>query len=344
MFVAISAAADIQVIHYHAKDADLEKFWQMGQQKGDSLAENYWIGYSILLKSEKNHRIRFNRYSHDYPTLGQIIYNKAADTEALKPKVAAIDFIENELGILYQFGNNDNVREIVITSLDGSIDLENMPVIWLGVCRNQNESLQLQTDYFKSLTQTELKENALVSIALHQVQPEVKDFLIRVIESEKSHDLIESGLFWLAQQDAPGTASYLKTYINQTDDAELAEKAVFSLSQIKTDAALDYLIDVAKNSSHMEIRKEAIFWLGQKASERSAAMLQSIIYSEDEQELKEQAVFALAQLPDNDGVPELIQIATGHENIEVRKKAIFWLGQTEDPRALQTIIAIIESK
>ncbi len=336
-------AQSYQVFHLDQDTRSLEELWSKGVQKGDSLQTDYWIGYSIIRKTSRHTSISTHHSEGNRPQLQQILYGEYEQYRNDLPDSGDSEQILNEMAILMQFERDGELKDVKISEMESQIKLKQLPVIWLGARDDQEESFNLQKQLYSESKIQDVREDLIVFISLHQKQPEVKDFLIGIIENEKNQELREEAVFWLGQQELPGVADYLYNLAQNDADGVIREKAVFALSQIDTDQAIDYVIDLAKNAKDMEVREQAIFWLGQIASEKSLSLLEDIVYEENETELKAQAVFALSQLPDNEGVSPLIKIAKEHENMQVRKKAIFWLGQSDDPRALEVIISIIKN-
>jgi hypothetical protein len=331
-------AGSVDVIFLDNLNQSLQQKWELGQSKGDSIGTAFWLGYSIIRETKRNHSFHAHRTSSKYTSLNKMIYG----TEYYD-YLGNSDSMRNELGILILFDKKNAITDVKISDMESGVHLKKLPLIWLGAHDDHMASFNLQKSIYTENKIVDIREDLIVVLSLHQLQPDVKDFLVDIIENENDQDLREEAVFWLGQQNLPEVTEYLYQLANNDDAQEIREKAVFALSQLDNEQAIDYVIDLAQNSENHDVRKNAIFWLGQIASEKANESLQDIIYNENEQELKEQAIFALSQLPDNEGVSPLIKIATNHENAQLRKKAIFWLGQTGDPRALETIISIIKT-
>jgi hypothetical protein len=332
-------ASSTDVFHLNKSNQSLQQKWDLSKSKGDSIGTNFWLGYSIIRETGRNHSIHTGREGSRYPSLNKMVYGSE-----FQDYIGNADSVRKELAILVLFDEDSEIKDVKISDMESDVNLKKSPLIWLGAYDDHTASFILQKEIYSENKIVDVREDLIVVIALHQIQPQVKDFLIDIIEDEENQDLREEAVFWLGQQNLPEVTEYLYKLANNDDEGEIREKAVFALSQLDNEQATDYVIDLAQNSDNYDVRKEAIFWLGQIASEKAYESLQDIIYDENEQELKEQAIFALSQLPDNEGVSPLIKIATNHENAQLRKKAIFWLGQTGDPRALETIISIIKTQ
>jgi hypothetical protein len=332
-------ASSPDVFHLNKSSQSLQQKWDLGKSKGDSIGTNFWLGYSIIRETSRNHSVRTGQDGGTYPSLNKIVYGSEYNDY-----IGTSDSVRKELAILALYDKDSEIKDVKISDMESEVNLKKSPLIWLGAYDDHMASFNLQKEIYTENKIVDIREDLIVVIALHQIQPQVKNFLIEVIEGEKNQDLREEAVFWLGQQNLPEVTEYLYELAKNDTEEEIREKAVFALSQLDNEQATDYVIDLAKNSEDHDVRKEAIFWLGQIASEKANESLQDIIYDENEQELKEQAIFALSQLPDNEGVSPLIKIATNHENAQLRKKAIFWLGQTGDPRALETIISIIKAE
>lgn len=109
----------------------------------------------------------------------------------------------------------------------------------------------------------------------------------------------------------------------------------------QSDLIVSLLKKALDKGQDSRVRKSAVFWLSQQAARKACSALEDVVADTDEKsELREQAVFALSQ--HELGVDALIKLAKSGHAARLRRKAIFWLGQSDDPRALQTILDILE--
>jgi HEAT repeat protein len=354
-----------KVIKYPQSDLSIQEKWKWAEEKSDQFDEGFWIGYSIE-QTMCNNSFTGTFYNgpdrHKYDTLEKLIYNRGEKKDesitvsaAAKKALDRLDDKHNdeqhievvkEIAILIYFKNSstniEDISDIKLSNISLQVNLKNKPLIWLGIC-SQDESVDFLTNTYPKVEDNEIKEDLLHSIGMHKESKIPIDFFVNIIESEEISDIREDAVFWLGEHDNESSVDFIVEIAKTDRSSDVRKKAVFALYLMESKKAETALIDLAKHSKDRNVKNKAIFWLGQKAADKSADILEEIIESENETEVKEQAVFALAQLDNNEGVPALIDIAKNHENKEVRKKAIFWLGESGDERALDLIIDLIQN-
>jgi len=364
ILTSFSFSATNEVIKHPSTDDSIKDKWQWALQQSEIYKEGVWIGWSIDRLMPKNSYMGIyisgdDRFDH--PTLEQIIYkrnleeiNNESLSDAAKKALNHMDkkhdedgyeIVKKEIALLFYFKSSPNNIEpdkFNVSNISLYADLNNKPVIWLGIT-SQDESAQFLIDKYSDMHDDDVKEDLLTALGIHKDSKIPIDFLTSIVKSDENDDIRENAIFWLGEHNNESSIDFILKTANNDHSSDVREKAVFALYLMDSDKAETALIDLAKNSKNKNLRKKAIFWLGQKAVEKSANVLEEIIEDDNDTEIKEQAVFALSQLDDNEGIPALIEIAKNHLNIEVRKKAIFWLGESGDERALELIISLIQN-
>jgi len=366
IFNSFVSSAGIKVIKYPSPKESIKIKWEWAQQQSENFDNGVWIGYSINRLMPENAIMGIyisgdDRFDH--PTLEHIIYNRNLDkinneslSDVAKKALAHMDkkhdcneseIIEKEIALLFYFEgnpkNNNEPNDFSISNISLYADLDNKPVIWLGIT-SQDESANFLITKYNEMQDNEIKEDFMTAVGIHQQSEIPIDFLTSIIKSDEDNDIRENAVFWLGEHDNESSIEFILNVANKDKSNDVQEKAVFALYLMESEKAENALINLAKNSNKRSIKKKAIFWLGQKAAQKSAEVLEEIIEEDHDTEIKEQAVFALSQLDNNEGVPALIEIAKNHTNSEVRKKAIFWLGESGDKRALDVIIDLIKKE
>jgi len=365
IFTHFTFSASNVVIKYPSPKESIKTKWEWAIQQSDKFKKGVWMGYSINRLMPKNAIMGIyisgdDRFEH--PTLEQIIYNRNINkinneslSDVAKKALAHMDkkhdkkeseIIDKEIALLFYYKANPKNNEpddFNISNISLYADLDNKPVIWLGVT-SQDESANFLISKYEEMKDNEIKEDFMTAIGIHQQSEVPIDFLTSIIKSDEDNDIREDAVFWLGEHDNESSVEFIVNVANKDKSNDVREKAVFALYLMESEKAENALINLAKNSNKKNIKKKAIFWLGQKAAQKSAEVLEEIIEEDHDTEIKEQAVFALSQLDDNEGVPALIEIAKNHSNNEVRKKAIFWLSESGDKRALGVIIDLIKKK
>jgi hypothetical protein len=266
--------------------------------------------------------------------------------QARKPKVPGKKVLK-EVGLLFWFngepGGPLSCREITARNIEQPIKLNSGPLYWLGQAENR-QSIRLLATLFQDWEKTapaKIKEAILMAVGIHDPGFGAFEFLAKVLKGDYPGSLREKAAFWIGMQPRVEAVKILAAAAVNDKSLEVRKKAVFGLYLLPLKEADNALIHLAKNGKEQEVRKKAIFWLGQKAIKQTPEVLTDLVNRDKDVEIQKTAVFALSQLPNEEGVPLLIKIAKTHRSTAIRKKAIFWLSQSEDPRALDTIIEIM---
>ncbi len=335
--------------------------WARAESRRDGAPNGFWAVYTI--RRLQNPRSRIGTWSDDdagLATLQEVLTGKPAPSPVegrAAVRRTAKEILDEmnagrgpeakvwkDLAILLRFGaaGASLPRSVEISDLDLAVDLENVPLYWLGGASDA-DSLAVVKGIYDGASDDELRKHAVLAAGVHE-SAAATPFLKGVLQSGASPGVRKDAAFWLGQQDEASVLPLLTRTVRTDASAEVRKSALFALSQVNGPAALDELIALAKGAQDPETRKEAVFWLGQKASKKAGETLVGFAYDDKDSRVREQAVFALSQLPGGQGVDPLIKIARTHPDPRVRKKAIFWLGECRDPRAVETLVEIAKGK
>jgi HEAT repeat protein len=255
--------------------------------------------------------------------------------------------VVKEVAILFRINpgrsSGSGIEELYISNLSLPVDLEFLPLYWLGRAEKLS-SITLLRKIFENESSANVKEELVTAVGIHDASAPVFAFLKQVVNSKEDQEVRESAVFWSGQQNSQDALNFLIATADNDPSKQIREEAVFAISQIELPEATRALINLAKNGKDQEVQEEAIFGLGQKASKQAEIALEDFAYNHEDYELQKSAVFALSQLSGDAGVPKLIQIAKTHPFPKIRKEAIFWLSQSDDPRALDTLVEIVQQR
>ena len=334
--------------------------WAVSQAGDAQFKRGGWIAYSIeRLMGEDSWIGSFRTYSgKDEISLYEMITGIHLENPAENLRQTARKALSRserkqtekkvikEVAFLFRFSDpssvEDHIQEIQPTNIGLSVDLERLPLMWLGKATN-DESLDLLKGLFQESSSSKQKRRVIMAYGMHD-SPRAFGLLKGIIEGDDQADVRSDAVFWIGQQNSREALGFLSGIARKEESRKVAEQAVFAISQIQTEDATDVLIDLGKNGPTRDLRKKAVFWLGQHASKKAVESLRDFVYDNEDVEVQKQAVFALTQLDHGEGVTEIIKIAKSHANPAVRKQAIFWLGQSDDPRAFETIVDIAKGK
>lgn len=364
-------AQSVKVTHAPHSLASLDARWVWAIKTSNELKgkTDFYVGYSIQrLMGEHSHIGSWSDEHSSKKTLYEIVYGKEPPTsksslwkksvselarmvlEDTKKHKKPEKKILKEVAVLFRFNSQKksmaDIQDIKVSNLDMWVEFDNCPLFWLGKADNKESINLLEQIYNKTIktASTRVKERIVMAVGIHDDSTALPaiGFLEKVLRSKEPDKVREQAAFWLGQQQHVKAVNILSDTAVNDSSRNVRKKAVFGLYLINLDEADDALIQLAKHGKEREVRKKAIFWLGQKAVKRTAEVLTDVVNDDKDVEIQKAAVFALSQLSHKEGVPQLIKIAKTHKSLTIRKKAIFWLSQSEDPRALDTIIEIVE--
>jgi HEAT repeat protein len=361
-----------------------------------SLTTGYWIGYTIEKYMHENSRTgRFGSSDKDLPTLQELLLGVGRATPEVVQERKILTAAQKELqsassdktehqkvvkkvAILFSYpsfdANMTDFDKVNMSTLDGLVDMEGRPLLWLGSVEDV-QSIPFLDKLYESSQRDKCKRGLMAAVAMHETKSlvipclrkyvkednvelrcqavfglaqqdrqEAFDILKDVVRNDASSKVRKDSVFWIGQKAKTNALIQIVETVALKDTArEVRKQAVFALSQAPDDRGVDALIRVAKSEKDWAIQKEAIFWLGQKASKKAMASVEEIVFDAEHTELQKQAVFAISQWSKDQSIPALSKISKDHPNPKVRKQAIFWLGQTGDPRAVDTLAEIVKS-
>ena len=355
LMVLVGVAWGQKVIQSPNQNLSLAERWSWAASEGASAAgKEFWIGYSVKrLMSEDSY---INSGSMHFGgresrrSLYDILSGDAARATAgsnswKSGDRANIIKVVKEVAILFKLSGDrteeGSMRKIEITNMELSVDLKDVPLVWLGAA-GDDQSIQLLKQVYGSHSSNDLRRELITVVGLHQNAKESQQFLTKILQSDQQDNVRAQAAFWLSQQGQPDCLPVLLEAAQKDRSAKVRDQSVFAISQLPSDESTDALIDLARKAANKDVRSKAAFWLGQKASQKAVATLETIIADDEETDVQRQALFALSRIKSESGIDRLIKIAQTHRNPRIRKQAIQCLGQSEDPRALDALIAIVK--
>jgi HEAT repeat protein len=354
-FILYSNLSAQTVIKITDSDLNLISRWDKAVQTGET-NQSFWIGYSIKRLMGENSYIGSFSDDDDRPSLADVISGKVSELKNMNSDSRHKNFVWNEeksiekilkdVAIIFEVTkeNNSNfrIRKIEMTNLELPFEFYEMKLYWLGNT-DHDESIAFLKNQFQQSNDSEIREDLVTAIGIHDNNMTGYNFLKDVIDGSDIDDVREQAVFWIARHENKEVLPLLRKLAVNDRSEDVREKAVFGLYISDTDEAVDVLIELAKNANNTDIRKKAMFWLGQTASKKAVKTIEDAVYNDEETEIQKQAVFALSQLDKDEGLDKLIKVAKTHPNPEIRKKAIFWLGQSDDDRALDALIGFLKN-
>jgi len=351
---AFSLEAQI-IVRSPNPETSLKERWEWACTVGSKSIETkeYWVGYSIKrLMDEDSYLSGGNMFSGELRgrrNLYAILENSDADSSKIPVSRQShgkhrIFKKLKDVAILFRVSGDEpggeSVQKILTTNMELSVDLKNIPLLWLGSAEDE-QSVQHLKSLFARLTTTKLKENLVQTVGIHQQSNAVFPFLANLLKSDESDDIRALAAFWIGEQNQQEGLGLLMESAQKDRSLKVREQAVFAISLMDSDESVESLISLAQKPGDTKVRSKAAFWLGNKASQKVVTVLENIVADDIETDVQRQALFALARNQDREGVDRLIRIAKTHPNPHIRKQAVQCLGQSEDSRALDALIEIV---
>ena len=229
-----------------------------------------------------------------------------------------------------------------VVSNDPSEEIRGNAVFWLSQS-DDPRIVPLLDSLLRYSTDDEIREKALFSLSQQGDQVAATASMQAVVQDPTMPtELRSNAIFWLGQNDAPGTATYLRELYTSLEDEELREQVLFAVSHSDDPGTGEWLVGIARDPNEpMELRKNALFWAGQGG----VGTLELIAMWDEnlDEEMKEQLVFVYSQSDEPAALDKLFEIARTETNQELRENAIFWLGQSDDPRVTQFLEDLISN-
>ena len=195
---SLPATETYDVSHHPDPSASLRKRWDWAEDQTSQgkYLKGYWIGYSI---EKLMHRNSFTGcWSDDWRdriSLSEILYGEKVEdpdaglskAEAIKKAVRdALDEIAGrdepeekvlkEVALLFQYTGRHALKEMRFSNVSLHVDLESLPVLWLGKAEH-SESIGLLTRRYKSATNLDTKEHMISAVGMHPPNKDAFEFL-----------------------------------------------------------------------------------------------------------------------------------------------------------------------
>ncbi|MBU1116489.1 MAG: HEAT repeat domain-containing protein [Bacteroidetes bacterium] len=246
-----------------------------------------------------------------------------------------------ETAIIFHYSkgehNSYNFDDIIVCNLALNIELAPNKMYWLGNIGNNNSLNYLVAAYKKA--STNIKNNIIPAIGMHNKQLQTTQFLIDVANDKQNPKTRKKSLYWLGYQNNLVSLKALKKILHSNESQKLKREAIMGIAQMNIAEGLNELINVAKRFKEFDLRKEAIMWLGEKAIKKATDELKGFIENDPEIEIKKQALYSLAEQSE-DNIAYIIDLAKNHQSLTIRKNAIYILGESNDKRAVDVLVEL----
>lgn len=356
LFLAGSGGCAQPVTVSPGETGDLAHRWEWAAQSATQYSRGVWIGYGIERLMGVG-SFMGNRSGRDagLPTLMEVLAGTTAVAVKVYPDDQARPQRASERALLRREMSDEaepmelkkvallfyipvkpaqitGATDLTISDLTRPVDLENHPLIWLGMAGQQESVSFLGSSYRQAATEA-VKKDLIVAVGLHQISGAVIPFLSGVVQSNDPDTLREDATFWLGQQPSERVVGLLARTARTDRSQKVRERAVFALSQHQSQQAWDTLLSLARDAGNAGVREQAVFWLGQSRDTAVVKILTELARNDSSRGVRKKAVFALSQQESGAAVDALIDLARHGNTRGMRQEAIFWLGQ----KASQTV-------
>lgn len=322
------------------------------QSAAEASGLDVWIGFSVTRMMRENSVMgRFIGNRKSSPTLEELLdpsresreptveeaARKALGDMEKKESVVPDRLIPKRVAVLVRHDRDGTIGDIAWSNLTMAFDPGDRPLYWIGHVDDGPAFDLLRRLYLEHRSEgSDVGEDLISAIGLLDT-PDVHEWLLGIVDSERPTNEREQAVFWLGESENPDIIRRLYALADDDPSEDVREQAVFALYRMDSGEALDRIIRLAREADHEETREKSRFWLAQQAGDR----LVDASDAPEPTEMEKQAVFALSRLDDADALSELSTVALGHRNPHVRKQALFWLGQREDDEALEAILKVL---
>jgi len=154
-------------------------------------------------------------------------------------------------------------------------EVREQAIFWLGNRRDAESASFLRTLYAR-LTDQDLKERVLFSVANQRAEDNGKWLLDIAMNANEPMELRKSALFHAGSNRAASVADVGALY-DRVSDKQMKEQVIFTLGQRRDTEAVDKLMAIAGKDADKDMRSKAIFWLGQSRDPRVLKFLEELI-------------------------------------------------------------------
>jgi HEAT repeat protein len=219
-----------------------------------------------------------------------------------------------------------------VARTDPDAEVRGQAVFWLSEVEDERAVDALE-QILQESGDNELREKALVALSENDSERAGEILRRYALDSGQPEEIREKALFWLAEREGGGDATFLRELYGRVESESLKEKILFAASESEDAGAVEWLFEIAGDPGQsMELRKKALFWAGESDIETVEPRLLGLYDRVQEPELKDQLLFVYGELDSPAAIDKLFQIARSESDPELQKKALFWLGESDDPR------------
>ncbi len=232
--------SDQQVIKHDQDGTSLDTRWDWAARQSKSIKSDFWVGYSFKRRGSGSRISSGDPWQSNANrlTLEELIQEKYRDSELRDESVqdaarSALETYENRenpykksvhhVALLFRFEDGrrewSHLTDMKMSDMDELVDLDNMPLIWLGLA-DQEESIQFVSQLYERIPHEEAREMLIAAAGFHETESSL-EFLKSVVQSDASDKLRGDAVFWLGQSNDDAVLQFLDDLIQNDRSSEV---------------------------------------------------------------------------------------------------------------------------
>ncbi len=345
--------------------------WARGEAKANRWEKGFWLGFGVRRLMGEHSSMGWHPWGDagTHITLDDMINGrktplerKVANDQAARGTAASMPGLVRsfeaarrgdeperpamrEIGILLRLTSRPESfpADIRVSNLDLPFDLEELPLVWVGMATDP-ESLAFLIPLYARASAEEDKRSILWAIGLHRHPALVVPFVERILAGKETDEIRAEAAACLGEQNDPKALDLLLKTIKADPSHEVRERAVEGLVEMDLPAATEALISFAVNSAEGSVRSKAVQGLAEKATDATVKMLEKISAGDRDPKIQKEAIRAIAELPKRSGLPLLVKLVRTHPDEAVRKEAVAAIGDVGGADAVKILAGFAKER
>ena len=299
--------------------------WAFSETARRTPRRGFWIGYSIRRQSYAGDGV-ISGSGFDLGQLGRRpLQTQLFGTQPTEYRGRGRGpLVTRDIAILFRFDGRaqtiDDASGVRVHSMHLGMDLEGLPVYWLGHASDA-QSIDWLTVQFYALPASEYRDELIDAVGTHQTASLAVPFLSRVLAEEKDASLRAEAAEGLGEQGSPEAERVLLELVPKDPSSDVRREGAEALGALTTPTATAALLDFARNSADQDVRMEATEALGEQATPAALRALEELVFNSDDIDVMREAAEALGDMTDDMGFAVLYKVLRSHPMWEVRSEA-----------------------
>ena len=301
----------------------------------------YWVGHSIAPSPSFQAGILMGSFDHT----GGLVLGDGEDTITLSggllmdpenlelpgvPLAPLVGAAPEDVAVLYLWSGTTNraaIRRVHLATARLPVDLEGLPVLWLGGATDR-ESVAETLALLEKSRDAELGKDLVGVVGAHADSALVVPELARILGSSAlDAELRGDAAEWLARHPGREALQALVTAARGDGSGDVRSEAAESVAEMRYGPAFDALVALARELDDHEARLEAVEGLGQRSEPAAVPALLELAEGDPDEDVQSEAVETLGEVEGGAGLAPLASLARAHRSIEVRREAIETYGE-----------------